>query len=166
MFHVSQLKKRVGRDTGVSPQLSLVGPEGKLKVEPVGGGGQTCGQTAQPSSHPVRWSNLAEADATWEDYEFLSQFPDLILGDKNQGVKGGVSHPRVQVQFPVGGEGQWHWAKERNWIQGGGPSAFTRRAQLLSLLIGEITSLERMRTGKMERNKLLGSKLVFFYRLF
>jgi Chromo (CHRromatin Organisation MOdifier) domain len=40
----------------------------------------------------VKWSNLSEADASWEDYDFLKQrFPTAILEDENFFEEGAMS---------------------------------------------------------------------------
>lgn len=85
VFHVSQLKKRLGRSQITTPRLPIVGPEGQMKLEPVAVLGRRFIKRRNEGVPQllIRWSNLADSDATWEDSSFISkQFPQLNLGDK------------------------------------------------------------------------------------
>lgn len=80
VFHVSQLKKHLGRHAVPMPNLPLVGPDGQIKAEPVA--------ILQRRMIPRRgepvvqwlvlWRNLSPADATWEDATFIrATFPNF-----------------------------------------------------------------------------------------
>lgn len=79
VFHISQLKKRIG--SHITPILDppLCSTDGQPRTEPVaildrrmikrGNGAVT--------QVLVQWANLLPEEATWEDYKFLkSQFPN------------------------------------------------------------------------------------------
>jgi Chromo (CHRromatin Organisation MOdifier) domain len=94
VFHVSQLKKKVGAVTTVHSKLPVVGPEGKLRIEPlVILDRRTVKKRNQPVTEVlIQWSNLAEEDATWESWnELLKQFPDNCLEDKTNSKEGAMS---------------------------------------------------------------------------
>jgi hypothetical protein len=72
VLHVSQLKKYIARDTIVSPTLPLLSNEGQLKIFPeyiLDRRAIKRGNIAVPQLL-VKWTNLSEADASWEDYDF------------------------------------------------------------------------------------------------
>uniref|UniRef100_A0A8R7UU67 Tf2-1-like SH3-like domain-containing protein n=1 Tax=Triticum urartu TaxID=4572 RepID=A0A8R7UU67_TRIUA len=78
VFHVSQLKKHLGSHAIPSPDLPLVGTDGKIKTKPL--------DVLETRSLPwngvlvtqwlVEWENLKPEDATWDDANFMKQvFP-------------------------------------------------------------------------------------------
>jgi Chromo (CHRromatin Organisation MOdifier) domain len=75
VFHVSQLKEKIGTGITVSPELPIIGNHIKLRSESVAvwdrrivkGKGEPVAQIL------VRWSNLPDSDATWEDYLSIKQ---------------------------------------------------------------------------------------------
>ncbi|XBH77409.1 hypothetical protein VPH35_103898 [Triticum aestivum] len=78
VFHVSQLKKHLGSHAIPSPDLPLVGTDGKIKTNPL--------DVLETRSLPwngvlvtqwlVEWENLKPEDATWDDANFMKQvFP-------------------------------------------------------------------------------------------
>jgi Chromo (CHRromatin Organisation MOdifier) domain len=86
VLHVSQLKRHIKRDQPVSPSLPLLNSDGQLKIYPeyilarrvIKWDNQAIPQIL------VKWSNLPEDDALWEDYETIhSTYPTAILEDKN-----------------------------------------------------------------------------------
>ncbi|XP_078166228.1 uncharacterized protein LOC144560881 [Carex rostrata] len=95
VFHVSQLKGRIGNGQPVLPNLPIMGADGKWRVEPVAILQRRIvkkGNTAA-AEILVQWSNLPESEATWEDYETLiQQFPDSTLEDKVDLEEEGVSN--------------------------------------------------------------------------
>ena len=79
-FHVSLLKKTVGRNNVVIPQLPLTSSDGQLMVEPIA---ILDRRLVKRNNSPVaqvrvQWSNRLEEDATWEDWSVLqSHFPEF-----------------------------------------------------------------------------------------
>lgn len=80
IFHVSQLKKKVGDKTFVAQDPLFCTEEGQIRMEPlsildrrmVKKGNRAATQVL------VQWTNLSPEEATWEDYSFLkSQFPNF-----------------------------------------------------------------------------------------
>lgn len=81
MFHVSQLKKHLHTHDVPSAYLPLVGPDVKIKTEPLA--------VLETRSLPrngalvtqwlVDWENLKPEEVTWEDASFMKQvFPDFF----------------------------------------------------------------------------------------
>lgn len=73
VFHVSRLKKHVGKGVEVNYRLPILGPEGKLRIEPVAILGRQLvkERNVVVPEILVKWSNLDDEDATWEEYEFM-----------------------------------------------------------------------------------------------
>ncbi|OIT36196.1 putative mitochondrial protein, partial [Nicotiana attenuata] len=80
IFHVSQLKKKVGDKTFVAQDPLFCTEEGQIRMEPqsildrriVKKGNRAATQVL------VQWTNLSHEEATGEDYSFLiSQFPNF-----------------------------------------------------------------------------------------
>lgn len=80
VFHVSQLKKHLGKHAVPLPNLPSVGPNGQIKTEPVA--------VLQRRMIPrkgvavtqwlILWQNLSPADATWEDTSVIQgMFPNF-----------------------------------------------------------------------------------------
>ena len=85
VFHVSQLKKKLGALDHVAMELPLMKDDGHLQLEPVrilDFRWRKVGKKVLQDAL-VRWSGTAEEDATWESFSDLQQqFPDLNLEDK------------------------------------------------------------------------------------
>jgi hypothetical protein len=85
VFHISQLKKHVGRNAIPLPNVPLVTPEGKIKIAPLAILDE---RLIQRQKTPVRqllihWESLGPEDATWEDLRFIqTSFPSFNLEDK------------------------------------------------------------------------------------
>lgn len=80
VFHVSLLKRGTPSPTQTSPTVPLVGERGQLLAQPeqilnrrmVKRGNRARAQVL------IKWSNLGDSEATWEDYWTLkSCFPDF-----------------------------------------------------------------------------------------
>ncbi|XP_070057092.1 uncharacterized protein [Nicotiana tomentosiformis] len=80
VFHISQLKKKLGLTVFPAKDPPLSTPEGQLVPEPVAildqrmikRGNRVVTQVL------VQWANLSPEEATWEDFSFLtSQFPEF-----------------------------------------------------------------------------------------
>lgn len=78
VFHISQLKKRVGNHVVPSIDPPVCNADGLPLIEPVAildrrmikKGNKSVAQIL------VQWANLLPEEATWEDYHFIkSQFP-------------------------------------------------------------------------------------------
>ncbi|PKI60573.1 hypothetical protein CRG98_019049 [Punica granatum] len=93
VFHVSLLRRRVGKRQAVQPTLPPYASDGLLDLARVDvrdyrwvahSGGRTRGAL-------VRWNALPDEDVTWEPVEVLKQhFPTLNLEDKIRPEGGGV----------------------------------------------------------------------------
>jgi hypothetical protein len=81
VFHVSQLKKHVGKNAVPQQGLPLIGEDGKIRTEPL--------KVHQTRSLPrnnvlvtqwlIEWANLALEDTSWEDADFIKKiFPDFF----------------------------------------------------------------------------------------
>ncbi|XP_019155240.1 PREDICTED: uncharacterized protein LOC109152121 [Ipomoea nil] len=80
VFHVSQLKKKVGSNATAQLQAPLVGPEGQLLSEPVAISDRRIlkKNNAAVVEVLVQWANLLPEEATWEEYHHLkAQFPEF-----------------------------------------------------------------------------------------
>jgi hypothetical protein len=79
-FHVSQLKKHLGPTAVPSPDLPLIDSKGNIQVAPV----EILERRMIPRNNEpviqwrIKWLNLPEADATWEDADFIRKvFPSF-----------------------------------------------------------------------------------------
>lgn len=80
VFHASQLKKHLGPLAIPSPGLPLVGPDGKIKTEPVKILERQIVQRKGDvvAQWLVQWQSLAPEEATWEDVSFIRKvFPNF-----------------------------------------------------------------------------------------
>ena len=101
VFHVSQLKKQLGRSDRVAEELPQVQDDSKLLLEPAiildfrwSKAGKKVLQEAL-----VHWTGTASEDAMWEPFpELQQQFLHLNLEDK--------------IRLPVGGNVMTHGHKE------------------------------------------------------
>ncbi|XP_075092505.1 uncharacterized protein LOC142172731 [Nicotiana tabacum] len=77
VFHVSQLKKKIGTNIVACVDPSVCLPDGAPMTEPVAVLGRRMIQRGKKAVTQVliQWSNLLPEEATWEDYGFIkSQF--------------------------------------------------------------------------------------------
>ncbi|XP_070007416.1 uncharacterized protein [Nicotiana sylvestris] len=80
VFHVSQLKKKLGPKVFPAKDPPLSTPEGQLVAEPVA---ILDRKMIKRGNHAVtqvlvQWANLSPKEATWEDFSFLTlQFPEF-----------------------------------------------------------------------------------------
>jgi len=81
VFHVSQLKLKVGSSTEVVPKLPPVNSKGILQPEPV----EVLSRRLRPKNHRayvellIRWEGQHADDATWEDFHVLKEaYPHLV----------------------------------------------------------------------------------------
>jgi RNase H-like domain found in reverse transcriptase/Reverse transcriptase (RNA-dependent DNA polymerase)/Integrase zinc binding domain/Retroviral aspartyl protease/Ty3 transposon capsid-like protein/Integrase core domain/Chromo (CHRromatin Organisation MOdifier) domain len=91
VFHVSQLKRRIGPASDLRIKLPLVGPEGQIHIEPLAILDRRIIKKNNQVSVEilVQWSSLGSEECTWEDYDQIRrQFPNCSLEDKS-GFKGG-----------------------------------------------------------------------------
>lgn len=80
VFHVSQLKKKVGSMVVVQTILPLTGNDGQFLVQHIAILQRQLVKKNNVAAVKVllQWSNLPPEDATWEDYQFLkTKFPDF-----------------------------------------------------------------------------------------
>lgn len=90
VFHVSKLKKRVGKDQPTQSLLPVVDEEDQVIVQPeailqhrvIIRNGQPVPQVL------IRWLNLEPTEATWEDEAFIKvQFPEMAAIRQPQSQK-------------------------------------------------------------------------------
>jgi Chromo (CHRromatin Organisation MOdifier) domain len=94
VFHVSQLKKKVGLGTNLLAKLPLIGPKGTTLLNPIAILDRRVVKknNAVAVEILVEWANLPVEEATWEDYHFIrEQFSENCLEDDKIGGKGIVS---------------------------------------------------------------------------
>ncbi|KAJ4821432.1 polyprotein [Rhynchospora pubera] len=94
VFHVSQLKKKVGENGKITPNLPMMGPAGNLRNKPVKilGRRMIKRNNAAVVQALIQWSTQTEEDASWIDYDELRRdFPDFALEDKDSLMGGGMS---------------------------------------------------------------------------
>jgi RNase H-like domain found in reverse transcriptase/Reverse transcriptase (RNA-dependent DNA polymerase)/Integrase zinc binding domain/Retroviral aspartyl protease/Integrase core domain/Retrotransposon gag protein/Chromo (CHRromatin Organisation MOdifier) domain len=85
VFHVSQIKKCKGVVRDITNQLPILGPKGNWRIEPLAILDRRVIKKNNQVAVEVliKWSNLDEDEATWEDYEYIRhQFPNFKLEDK------------------------------------------------------------------------------------
>ncbi|KAK0596660.1 hypothetical protein LWI29_017819 [Acer saccharum] len=75
VFHVSQLKKKVGDLVSVNPELPRVGPDGQFLVYPVAVLKRKLVKRHNSAvvQFLVQWSNAGPEDSTWEDSSVLTR---------------------------------------------------------------------------------------------
>ncbi|KAJ9544173.1 hypothetical protein OSB04_023880 [Centaurea solstitialis] len=102
VFHVSQLRKAVGKglsSTTLPPQLSS---DMVLQVEPEALLDVRMGGKNDPGNLEVlvRWKGTSEFESTWENLEALAQqFPNSHLEDKVKVLRGGIDKPTVRFTY-------------------------------------------------------------------
>lgn len=80
VFHVSQLKKKLGKNKVPIQSLPYADDDGNFRIEPIA---VVDRRLVKRNNKPVnqvlvQWSNSTPEDATWEDYHFItSQFPNF-----------------------------------------------------------------------------------------
>lgn len=90
VFHVSQLKERLGREQAVTPELPL--PEGKVIMAPEVDRRMVKRRNVAVPQVLIKWANQDVEEATWEDSETVAKgYPQFILGDKENSKGGRVS---------------------------------------------------------------------------
>ena len=85
VFHVSLLKKHVSRGEMVIPRLPKLNSKGEPLIEPhyILARRLIKRNNAAVPQILVKWTNLGEEDASWEDYyEIQNRYPQFDLRDK------------------------------------------------------------------------------------
>ncbi|KAJ1687481.1 hypothetical protein LUZ63_018871 [Rhynchospora breviuscula] len=108
VFHVSQLKKKVGEKHIVQPQLPLLGPTGTIQDEP-----EKILNRRLVKKHNsavvqwlIKWRNQSEEDACWMDYDWLlEKYPNFIFEDKEKFMGGRLSGLNGQIKRELAVEG-------------------------------------------------------------
>ncbi|XP_026396575.1 uncharacterized protein LOC113291234 [Papaver somniferum] len=86
VFHVSQLKKKIGQHVSTTTSLPLVDPAGSFIITPIAVLDSRYILRGDTTIHQllIHWAGALVEDATWEDaYHIHSQFPEFILEDKD-----------------------------------------------------------------------------------
>ncbi|XP_070008862.1 uncharacterized protein LOC142162250 [Nicotiana tabacum] len=82
VFHISQLKKRIGQQFIPSIDPPICSSDGQPLIEPIAVLDRRMVKNGNKASTQilVQWVNLLPEEATWEDYNFIvSQFPDFEM---------------------------------------------------------------------------------------
>lgn len=93
VFHVSQLKARIGDQQTTLPHLPVLGPSGSLQPMPIAILARRMVKKRKEAEPQilVQWANQTSNDATWESYKSMAQrFPDCILAVENSLKEGGM----------------------------------------------------------------------------
>lgn len=79
VFHVSCLKKKIGEKIVPQSNIPELDEEGKMTLEPEGilQSRTRSLRSRQIKEHLIKWKNLDIEDSTWENDEWLKQFPNL-----------------------------------------------------------------------------------------
>lgn len=98
VFHVSQLKPKVGSKTSVSPTILDISsglhiPEAVLDTELVRRGGKTVSQPL------IKWSWWDSSLATWEDEVAVKQFFSLCTSLGQAGYLGGICQEQCNLHW-------------------------------------------------------------------
>ncbi|KAJ3685492.1 hypothetical protein LUZ61_014656 [Rhynchospora tenuis] len=104
VFHVSQLKAHIKREQVIHTTLPVVSPEGNLHIIPevILARRMVKRNNAAVPQLLIKWSNLSEEDATWEDYEVIKKrHPEFFLEDKENLEEGRVSDPEINQEIAV-----------------------------------------------------------------
>jgi hypothetical protein len=103
VFHISQLKKKLGPHMVLSPTLPLGGPTEKCHQIPylILGRRMIPRNNAPHAQLLVQWQNQSADDATWEDYyEFAQKYPEFIREDMNF-VEGKAMQRMIGILAPT-----------------------------------------------------------------
>jgi len=86
VFHISQLKKKVGSNQSINPVLPVLGPGVAMQPSPqlILARRMIKRRNAATPQVLVKWHNQSEDEATWEDYDRIArEWPDFIREDTN-----------------------------------------------------------------------------------
>jgi hypothetical protein len=87
VFHVSPLKRKLGGDQIVLPQLPEMIEEGHMFPKPQAVLGKRV-KKKKKIELLIHWQGLSTMESTWEDYDSIHmRFPDFFLEDK-ENVRG------------------------------------------------------------------------------
>eukprot|EP00253_Pinus_taeda_P018313 PITA_18313 len=80
VFHVSCLKKVIGDKLPVQTILPELDEEGKIILEPeaVTETRTRLLRNRSISEYLIKWKNLSAEDSTWEDENFMQNYPELL----------------------------------------------------------------------------------------
>ncbi|XP_038977535.1 uncharacterized protein LOC120108056 [Phoenix dactylifera] len=163
VFHVSLLKEKVGDLTLIAPDLPTFNEEGRLLLRPVEALKYRIWRRGRERRKIwqvlIQWGGLPKEDATWEDYDEVSQrYPNFILEGKDvlQG-RGNVEDPRKprrkrsNNRTPT--EGQSSHANQRGPSDHKEANGGSSQGQLLCLeSLGQAPSCGRARPTSAEPN--------------
>lgn len=83
VFHVSQLKKKLGEEQVVLPTLPEINSDDSMMPTPQAVLGQRVRK--QRKEVLIHWQGLSPAEATWEQFEVIKErFPEFILEDDDR----------------------------------------------------------------------------------
>ena len=102
VFHVSQLKKAVGKHTSFPTIPSNLSPDMELLVEPLEVRSvRSSAQAGQAGTEVlIRWKGLPVFEDSWEQFEVISaQFPQFNLEDKVRVWVAGNVRPPINFTY-------------------------------------------------------------------
>ncbi|KAJ3707739.1 hypothetical protein LUZ61_011444 [Rhynchospora tenuis] len=121
VFHVSQLKARVGQNQTVSPSLPIVGTNNSSPDMPEY---IVARRLIKRRNSPVpqillKWKNQSIDDAQWIDFDVISRrFPGIVLEDKEVVERRGMSASNSDRNIAVGSANQSEQEKTDNRSDG------------------------------------------------
>lgn len=102
VFHVSQLRKAVGKFHLLSPLPQHLGADWELKVEPESVLGLRSASLDNDNKMEVliKWDGLSPVEATWECFDLINQqFPSFHLADKVTKMSGVINRPPIKYTY-------------------------------------------------------------------
>ncbi|KAJ7514184.1 hypothetical protein O6H91_23G032200 [Diphasiastrum complanatum] len=81
VFHVSLLKKHIGKNVQTVVELPPINEEGNLEVEPeavVGYRDKELRNGKRIQQYLIKWKGLPPEDNTWEDHSYLKRWPTIL----------------------------------------------------------------------------------------
>ena len=115
VFHISQLKLKLGKQKVVQQQQPMLTTDFELQLWPEQVLGIRWNKELGANEWLVKWKNLPETEATWEAvYQMNQQFPTFHLEDKvNLEPRGVVRPPIIHTYVRKGKKGNSPTCKER-----------------------------------------------------
>ncbi|XP_039052581.1 uncharacterized protein LOC120194313 [Hibiscus syriacus] len=121
VFHVSLLKKKIGKPGLISLNPPETSSDGQLKIYPtvVLNSREITRQNQRVRQFLMQWTNMGTDDATWEDYTVLkNQFPDFDPWGQGSSGGGGIVMMEGRLGFDQRELGSNRGRKKGgNWLE-------------------------------------------------